>query len=247
MTQNCVSFFLLWACWNKFQHGRRPLGWFFKHAIASLWRLGVAVKLAKLGTRTQKNRPKPARDYLFKHTFGVTLFNDCLLKQECMSIHVGIILKHAIVCLLFYTRMYEYPWLFEYCTSLETQSCCQTRQPWHKNTKNSSKHTFGVKLFNDCLFKQESMCGWFLNMPLYLFGDSELLSNSPNLAQEHKKIGPSQQEFKHTFGVKLFNDWLLKQEFMSIHVGIILKHGIVSLWKLGVAVKLAKLGTRTKK
>ena len=128
MTQNCVSFFLLWACWNKFQHGRRPLGWFFKHAIASLWRLGVAVKLAKLGTRTQKNRPKPARDYLFKHTFGVTLFNDCLLKQECMSIHVGIILKHAIVCLLFYTRMYnqayEYPWLFEYCISLETRSCC---------------------------------------------------------------------------------------------------------------------------
>ena len=143
MTQNCVSFFLLWACWNKFQHGRRPLGWFFKHAIASLWRLGVAVKLAKLGTRTQKNRPKPARDYLFKHTFGVTLFNDCLLKQECMSIHVGIILKHAIDCLLFYTRMYnqayEYPWLFEYCISLETRSCCQTRQPWHKNTKNRSQ------------------------------------------------------------------------------------------------------------
>ena len=71
-------FFLLWACWNKFQHGRRPLGWFFKHAIASLWRLGDAVKLAKLGTRTQKNRPKPARDYLFKYTLGVTLSCACL-------------------------------------------------------------------------------------------------------------------------------------------------------------------------
>ena len=33
-----------------------------------------------------------------------------------------------------------------------------------------------------------------LNTPLHLFGDSEMLSNSPNLAQEHKKIGPSQQE-----------------------------------------------------
>ena len=70
-----------------------------KHAIVFLWRIGVAVKLAKLGTRTQKNRPKSARDYLFKHTFGVKLFNDCLLKQECMSIHVGIILKHGIVSL----------------------------------------------------------------------------------------------------------------------------------------------------
>ena len=64
--------------------------------IASLWRLGVAIKL---GTRTQKNRPAPSRDYLFEHTFGIKLFNDCLFKQECMSIHVGMILKNAIASL----------------------------------------------------------------------------------------------------------------------------------------------------
>ena len=42
------------------------------------WRLRVAVKLAKLGTRTQKNRPKPARDYLFKYALCFTLFCVCL-------------------------------------------------------------------------------------------------------------------------------------------------------------------------
>ena len=91
-------FFLLWACWNKFQHGRRPLGWFFKHAIASLWRLGDAVKLAKLGTRTQKNRPKPARDYLFKHTFGIKMIA-CSNRSVWKSIYMEIILKRAIVSL----------------------------------------------------------------------------------------------------------------------------------------------------
>ena len=78
-------FFLLWACWNKFQHGRRPLGWFFKHAIASLWRLGDAVKLAKLGTRTQKIGPSQQET-----TFLNTLW---------------VLHTFVFVCLLFFTRM----------------------------------------------------------------------------------------------------------------------------------------------
>ena len=52
-----------------------------------MWRLGVAVKLAKLGTRTQKNRPKPARDYLFKHTFGIKMIA-CSNRSVSKSIYI---------------------------------------------------------------------------------------------------------------------------------------------------------------
>ena len=41
--------------------------------------------------------------------------------------------------------------------------------------------------------------------------------------------------------------YTLLLQMITTPVGIILKHGIVSLWKVGVAVKLAKLGTRTQK
>ena len=105
------------------------------------WRLRVAVKLAKLGTRTQKNRPKPARDYLFKYALCFTLFCVCLF--VCVF----------VCCLITRSRVW-------------------------------------VSILG-CLIK-------------YAIGDSELLSNLSNLAQEHKKIG-----------------------------------------QLRIAVKLAKLGTRT--
>ena len=89
-----------------------------------------------------------------------------------------------------------------------------------------------------------------LNTPLHLFGDSELLSNSPNLAQEHKKIGPSQQETTFLNTLLVLNSSMIVCSNRGVWVsmwGWFFKHTIASLWKFGVAVKLGKLGTRAHK
>ena len=61
----------------------------------------------------------------------------------------------------------------------------------------------------------------FLNTPLNLFEDSELLSNPPNLAQEHKKIGPSQQNtiffFENTFFM-LFHKPLIPSAVLNVQL-----------------------------
>ena len=130
-------FFLLWACWNKFQHGRRPLGWFFKHAIASLWRLGDAVKLAKLGTRTQKIGPSQ-QETTFLNTLWVlhTFVFVCLFLVFYKNVRTQKNRpKSARDCLLnILWVLHSSVWV-----SLETWSSCQTRQYWHKITRNRPK------------------------------------------------------------------------------------------------------------